>query len=69
METFNLQEFKVTKQKPSTIREGYVHTVTAGVICPRCNTKNPTIEHGDTRSCEHCDLKMTVHGNALECVA
>lgn len=37
------------------------------MICPLCKTTINKIEHGETKKCHQCGLKMKVLGNSLYC--
>ena len=66
-EKFPLHEFEVWASRKSKIRDNYYHKVILGIRCPRCNTINDEIDHGQSSRCKDCNLRMEVYGNALFC--
>jgi len=66
-ETFNKFDCTIFKKEESQICQSYTHTVAVGVKCPHCGLIGDDIPHGCSRLCD-CGLKMTVYGNALECI-
>ena len=66
-ELFPMHEFLVRASKKSQIRDDYYHPIIIGLRCPRCNTINDEIDHGQFSRCKDCNLRMEVWGNGLFC--
>ena len=66
-ETLMASDYMVYKRKRSKIDPTKHIQELIGIRCPSCKEMANTIEHGTSRWCAGCGLKMTVWGNALEC--
>ncbi len=67
-ETFTAHKYEIREDIESRIAKGIRHSVLIGTICPRCYAeRRPALGHGEDYTCS-CGLKLTLHGNALECV-
>jgi hypothetical protein len=65
-EKLTYSDYQTPIYKDSVIDTGRKVLVGYSVICPRCKTRIPEIEHGHSFKC-NCGLEMTVYGNGMEC--
>jgi DNA-directed RNA polymerase subunit RPC12/RpoP len=63
-------DYIIYKEKQSEIDPTKTLHLEVGYGCPRCRTaSNHVLQHGEETKCKHCNLSITLWGNALECTA
>lgn len=67
-ETFNAHRYTVHEQRQSRIDPTISHEVDVAIICPRCRTHLPLLDHGESQQCSNCSLRMELWGNGLVCI-
>jgi ribosomal protein S27AE len=66
-EELSLSDYLVFEDKKSKIDPSKTLHVEVGMICPRCKTALPVIQHGERMRCSVCHLRMENYGNLLIC--
>ncbi len=64
-ETVMASKYEVAVTKPSKYIKGTNIEYIRGMRCPRCNTVNRRLNHGEAYTCKQCNLHMQLFGNAL----
>jgi len=66
-ETLSVSNYLIEETKWSKIDKSVKTSRVVGMKCPHCKNRGEEIPHGSFVHCLKCGLKMTVHGNALDC--
>ena len=66
-ENLDYHNYVILEEKQSQIDTDATIYIKVCMKCPRCKTRMPLIEHGETAKCQSCRLIMTVYGNCITC--
>lgn len=64
-ETLSYSNYTVSSSRPSRYDKGREVTTIDAMVCPRCRTRRPPLEHGGKATCKGCNLRMQLFGNGL----
>jgi len=68
IEDLHAADYVVRAGKDSKFKPGAILIFETGIICPGCRKQSePELNHGETRVCPYCGMKITRWGNMLEC--
>lgn len=66
-EEFAAHNYIRREARQSVIDPSVTHSIEVAIICPRCKTELPLLDHGKHQTCHKCGLYMELYGNCLRC--
>ena len=67
IEVVTMHTYRIYCKRPSALGLGQEIETQEGFTCPKCQSVNPEIEHGEAGQCPNCGLHFRLYGNGLYC--